>query len=330
MLGGDGGALDQGQEIALYTLARHVGADAAFACADFVDLIKKHDTVILDRFDRFLCQLVGIEQLVGFLVNKDVVGIRYCDAPCFGSAAAEFAENIANRDCAHLRSRHARNVEQRQAAAAGLHFDLDFLVVKLGGPQFLAKCFFGGNARIGADQSVKHAIFSGLLRARVHILAFLFTRQGDSHFDQVAYDLFDVAADITHLGEFGRFNFQERRAGKFREASRNFGLADAGWADHQNVLRQHFFAQPLVKLQAAPAIAQRDRDRALGVGLPDDETVELGDDFTGREVGHAFNVSMVTLRLVYTQISAAISSERRTIASASSGPSSRARAAASA
>ena len=43
---------------------------------------------------------------------------------------------------------------------------------------------------------------------------------------------------------------------------------------------------------------------------------------------HSF--STVTLRFVYTQISAAMSSARRTIASASSGPSRRARAAASA
>ena len=45
-------------------------------------------------------------------------------------------------------------------------------------------------------------------------------------------------------------------------------------------------AQALVELQPSPAVAQRDRDRALGVGLADDEAVELGDDFAGGEVGH--------------------------------------------
>ena len=43
----------------------------------------------------------------------------------------------------------------------------------------------------------------------------------------------------------------------------------------------------LVELQPPPAVAQRDRDGALGVGLADDEAVELGDDFAGGEVGHA-------------------------------------------
>ena len=41
-----------------------------------------------------------------------------------------------------------------------------------------------------------------------------------------------------------------------------------------------------VELQPPPAVAQRDRDRALGVGLADDEAVEFGNDFAGREVGH--------------------------------------------
>jgi hypothetical protein len=70
------------------------------------------------------------------------------------------------------------------------------------------------------------------------------------------------------------------------KAARNLGLADTGRADHQNVLRQHLLAQLLVELQTAPAIAQRDRHRALGIDLADDEAVELGHDFAGREVGH--------------------------------------------
>ena len=153
-------------------------------------------------------------------------------------------------------------------------------------------------AGIGADQRIEHAILGGLLRARLDVLAFPLARQRDGDLDQVAHDLLDVAADIADLGEFRRFDLEERRAGELREAARNLGLADAGRPDHQNVLRQHFFAQPVVELQPAPAVAQRDRDRALGVGLADDEAVELGDDFAGRKVGHACNVSTVTLRLV--------------------------------
>jgi len=49
---------------------------------------------------------------------------------------------------------------------------------------------------------------------------------------------------------------------------------------------QHFLAQIAGQLQPPPAVAQRDRDGTLGVGLADNEAVEFGDDFAGRKVGH--------------------------------------------
>ena len=121
---------------------------------------------------------------------------------------------------------------------------------------------------------------------RLHVLALLLAGERDGDLDQVAHDLLDVAADIADLGELGGFDFQERRAGEPRQPPRNLGLADAGRADHQDVLGQHFLAQFVVELQAAPAVAQRDGDGALGVGLADDEAVEFGNDFAGGEVGH--------------------------------------------
>ena len=108
----------------------------------------------------------------------------------------------------------------------------------------------------------------------------------DRDLDQVADDLLDVAADIADLGEFGGLDLDERRAGELRQPPRDLGLADAGRPDHQDVFRQHFLAQQAGELQPPPAVAQRDGDRALGVGLADDEAVEFGNDFTGGEVGH--------------------------------------------
>ena len=143
-----------------------------------------------------------------------------------------------------------------------------------------------------------------MLGARLHVLALPLARERDADLDQVAHDLLDVAADIADLGELGGFDLEERRAGELGQPARNLGLADAGRADHQDVLRQHFLAQFVVELQPAPAVAQRDGDRALGVGLADDEAVKFGDDFAGGEVGQRVHsgtisaISMVTLRLV--------------------------------
>ena len=169
-----------------------------------------------------------------------------------------------------------------------LHLDLDFLVVRA---RRRAAC--GGTLpwsqalAVGADQRVDHAVLGGLLGARLDVLALALARQRDGDLDQIAHDLLDVAADIADLGELGGLDLEERRAGEPRQPARDFGLADAGRADHQDVLRQHLLAQLVVELQAAPAVAQRDRDGALGVALADDEAVELGNDFAGREVGHA-------------------------------------------
>ena len=253
---------------------------------DLVDLVQEHDAVLLDRADRFLHHLLAVEQLVGFLVDQDLVRFLDGDAPRLGAAAAELAEDVADRDRAHLRARHARNLEHRHAAAGLLDLDLDFLVVELAGAQLAAEEFARRRAGAGADQRVEHALLGGERGARMHVLALALAGLRDRDLDEVAHDLLDVAADIADLGELGRLDLEERRAREPGEPARNLGLADAGRADHQDVLGQHLFAHLLVELQAAPAVAQRDRDRALGVGLADDEAVELGNDFAGGEVGH--------------------------------------------
>ena len=105
----------------------------------------------------------------------------------------------------------------------------------------------------------------------------------DRDLDEVADDLLDIAADIADLGELGRLDLEERRLREPRQAARDLGLAAAGRADHQDVLRQHLLAQLGGQLLAPPAVAQRDGDGALGVVLADDVAVELGDDLARAE-----------------------------------------------
>ena len=97
---------------------------------DLVDLVEEHDAVVLDGSDRFLHQLILIEQLVGFLADQRLVGLLHGEPARLGASAAQLAEDVADRDRAHLRARHAGNLEHRQSAAGLLHLDLDFLVVE--------------------------------------------------------------------------------------------------------------------------------------------------------------------------------------------------------
>jgi hypothetical protein len=133
------------------------------------------------------------------------------------------------------------------------------------------------------------------LGLRLHVLALAFAHERDGNLHQIAHDLLDVAADIADLGEFGGFHFEEWRAREPRQPARNLGLADTGRPDHQDVLGQHFLAQFFVELETAPAVAQCDGDRALGVVLADDEAVKFGNDFARGEVGHVLTVSVAWL-----------------------------------
>ena len=115
------------------------------------------------------------------------------------------------------------------------------------------------------QQHVEDALLGGVLGARALPRASASSRVLlDRDLDEVADDRVDVPADVADLGELGRLDLDERRVGEPRQAARDLGLADAGRADHEDVLRRDLVAQRLVDLLAAPAVAQRDRDRALG------------------------------------------------------------------
>ena len=113
----------------------------------------------------------------------------------------------------------------------------------------------------------------------------LVEEEADKRLDQVAGNLFDVAADIADLGELGRLDLHERRVGELGEAAADLGLAAAGGPDHQDVLGRDLVAQLGREALAPPAVPQRDRDRALGVVLSNDVLIERGDDRLG---GKAF------------------------------------------
>src|SRR3984893_1728558 len=188
-------------------------------------------------------------------------------APGLGPAA-QLAEDVADRDRAHLCPGHAGNLEHRHAAR-GLRLDLDFLVVEFAGAQLPAKRIARGGAGVGANQGIEHALLGGELRAGLHVLAFALAYLRDWDLHEIANDLLDVAADIADLGEFGGFDLDKRRAGELSKPPRDLGLADPGRPDHQDVFRQYFLPQAAGELQPPPAVAQGNGDRPFGVGLAD-------------------------------------------------------------
>ena len=133
-------------------------------------------------------------------------------------------------------------------------------------------------SRTGGRSTSRIALLGRIGRAVAHLARLGFARLLDRRFGEIADDRVDVAADIAHLGELGRLDLDERGVGEAREAARDFCLAHARRADHQDVLRRDLLPQRLGHLLPPPTVAQCDRHGALRVVLPDDVLVELGDD----------------------------------------------------
>ena len=125
----------------------------------------------------------------------------------------------------------------------------------------------------------------------------LLADQADGVLDQVADHALDVAAVVADLGVLGGLDLDERGAGELGQAAGDLGLADAGGADHEDVLGRDLLAQVVGELLPPPAIADGDGDGPLGVGLADDVAVELGDDLAGGQILHGSS-SMTMFRLV--------------------------------
>ena len=243
-------------------------------------------------------ELLIVEKLVGLVVNKRLVGVAHRNAPRLGALAEGLAQHIVEIDHADMGAGHARNFEAGKTAAARVrNLDFDLLIVELAVAQPLAEGFLGGWAGVGAHQRVQDALLGQQMRLCAHLLALAGAHKANARLDEVADDLIDVAADIADLGKLRCLDLEERRIGQLGEPARNLRLADAGWADHEDVLRQHLLAHVVLELLPAPAIAKRNCHGPFRVGLADDEPVELRDDFPRGEVCHVVFPSVTASRI---------------------------------
>ena len=78
--------------------------------------------------------------------------------------------------------------------------------------------------------------FCGVFGTMTHPTDLGFTGLFDRHINQIADDGFDVAADVADFGELGGLDLDEWRVGQLRKAAGDLCFADAGGADHEDVL----------------------------------------------------------------------------------------------
>src|SRR6266513_2109807 len=283
------GAFDQRQQVALHALARDVGAADVAAARDLVDLVEEHDAVLLGVGERARLQLVVVDQPACFLLGQQLGRLADLHAPQPPPPAAEVGQHALDLRGELL---HARRGEDLHLRLARRHLDVDLLVVELALAQLLPEFLPGGvfldlSRAGGRQQRIENPLLGSFLRPRAHAARRLLAGLLYADLDQVAHDGIDVAADVAHLGELGRLDLDERRVGEPRQATGNLGLAHAGRADQQDVLRRDLLTQGLGYLLAPPAVAQRDGDRALRPPLPDDVLVELVHDLLRRHAAHS-------------------------------------------
>ncbi|MNO80688.1 hypothetical protein D3C76_719020 [compost metagenome] len=295
--GVDGAAFDQRQQVALNALAGHIGAADVAALGHFVDFVDEHDTVLFNRFQGLGLELFFVDQAARFFLADHLQRFLDLELARLALALAHVGEQVLQLVGHLFHARRRGNLD-----AHGIrHFDLDFLVVQLAFAQALAEQLAGVGIAAGLrgffaeagdprlrQQGVEDAVFGGVFGAVAHADDLLLAEHLQRGIGQVADDRFDVTAYIADFGELGRFDLDERRVGQLGQAAGDFGLADTGRADHQDVLRRHLGTQLGRQLHAPPAVAQGDGHGALGVVLADDVAVEFVDDLAGGH-GHDEN-----------------------------------------
>ena len=269
------------------------------AARDLVDLVDEHDAVLFDRSHGCNLQILLVDELRGLLFLDQCERILHLELASPRAALVEILEQALEL-VSHLL--HAGRRHDLDADGRGLHVDLDLPLVEGAFAQHLAEAL----ARVALSvqlarprqESVEQPVLSDVESAVSNACDRLLARHLDGHVDEIAHDGVDVAADVTHFGELRSFHLDERGVCELGEPPRDLGLADAGGADHENILRRDLAAQRLLDLRAAPAIAQRDRDRALCTLLADDVPVQLLDDLARRHRHVAQSSSTVISRFV--------------------------------
>ncbi len=201
------------------------------------------------------------------------------------------------------------DLDGREALLAHLHLDeaaVELAVAQLRA-QLLARLLelvvaLGARGRVGVgvrlgrrsrrspaevrwrEEEVEDAFFGVELGLFGDLVDLLLAHHVDGDLGQVADHALHVAADVADLSELRSLDLEEGRVGHAREAARDLGLADAGRADHDDVLGHHVGGHLGREFLAADAVAQRDGDGALGRVLADDVLVELRDDLPRRHL----------------------------------------------
>src|SRR5712691_5077089 len=271
-------ALDDRQQVALHALTGHLGAVSSLAARHLVELVDEHDPGVLDTPHRLAHDLFHVDELLRFFLNEEAARLADAHAAALRARRHDVGEHFLEID-AHLFHALARQ-DFDHGHRLRLRLELDDPVVQtavtqLGakllacrvargvGPHLLERTAGVRLRRPARQQKIEHAIFCQMLGTLADAGHQLVLHHLHGELGEVADHRLHVAADITDLGVFRRFHFDERRLRELGQAPRDLRLSDAGWADHDDVLRRHLVAHLRREPLPPPAVAQRNGHRTF-------------------------------------------------------------------
>ena len=285
VLGVDRAALDDGQNVPLHALARHIGSRSVALCGDLVHLVDEDDALVFGAADSLGVQRVGVDQLFAFKLHERAVSLSDGDLFDLVALGQETAHHVHDVDLHAARKLLALCLFGQR--------DLHFEVVERAACDLLRdrveELLF---AEIGIGALAVRRDHLGQLRehrgtrGRLYRAAALIAHHAHRHLDKIADHRLDVPADVADLGELGRLDLDERCVDDLGEPPCDLRLAHAGRTLHDDVLGRDLVAQSLRKLRTAISVAQGDRDRLLRRVLSDDVSVKLFDYLLWGELFH--------------------------------------------
>ena len=262
------------------------GTVSGLAPGDLVDLVEEDDAAGFHPFQGHARHLVHVDEFLFLFLHQVIQRFGHAHFAALALLAEDVGQHVLEVDAHFLDAGVGGDLERGRAV---LDVDLHDAFVEFAFPQALAEFLagaldgLGGLGLLGHEQ-VEQPVLGAQLGAVGHFVQALFAHHVDGDVHQVADHGFHVAAHVAHFGELAGFHLEKRRIGEPGQAARQFGFADAGGPDHENVLGHHLVGHFGRQFLAADAVAQRDRHGALSFGLAHDVLVQLAHDLARREL----------------------------------------------
>ena len=132
-------SFDNRKEISLDAFSGHVRAVSAVSACNFVNLIQKNNSVLLDLLDRMADDLVHIHKVQGLFLSQNLQGFRNRYFAPFFAFGHHAAEHVLKIDAHFLQADIGKDLNHRHGPFRDVEVHVS--IVKPAFPEHLAQFF---------------------------------------------------------------------------------------------------------------------------------------------------------------------------------------------